>query len=166
MPDSPTTIALGTAWIGLSVAIWLVAQSFVQMNHPQSLAVAPSCDFAVEVVEGSTSRLECRGEHYLKRCPGLQPGDRVAFTGENCLLERGAMDASMKLVASLQLDINQASAEDLMLIRGIGPRLSRAIVAYREEFGPLATVNELSAVRGIGKKRLGGLRKYLTCATP
>ncbi len=166
VPDSPTTIALGTAWIGLFVSLWLSVQALAQVQDPQSLAPQGSCPFPIEWIQDGVSRLECHGSSLKARCAGLEPGDRVAFREENCVVEPDAMQAPMRLVASLKLNINHVKAKDLALLPGIGPGLSQAIVDYRENSGPLTSLDDLLKVRGIGKKRLSGLRNYLTCAKP
>ena len=166
MPDSPTTIALGTAWIGLFVSLWLSVQALAQVQGPESLEPDASCPFPVEIIQEGVSRLECRAASLRSVCLGLEPGDLAAFSEQNCVVDKGAMQSPMRLAASLKLNLNRVDARDLALLNGIGPSLSRAIVDYRENRGPLTTLDDLLKVRGIGKKRLNGLRKYLTCAKP
>ncbi len=48
------------------------------------------------------------------------------------------------------LDINGASAADLTELPGIGDAVAGRIVAYRQEHGPFASVDELGEVKGIG----------------
>lgn len=55
-------------------------------------------------------------------------------------------------------DLNQGSAADLAQLHGIGPVLARRIIAYREHYGPFEAIEDLLAVRGIGKARLALLR--------
>jgi competence protein ComEA len=57
-----------------------------------------------------------------------------------------------------KIDINTADASLLSTLPGIGPKLSEAIVAYREEHGPFTSVDGIRSVRGIGDKRLEILR--------
>ena len=52
----------------------------------------------------------------------------------------------------LPFSINNADAEDLMLIKGIGPKLAENIISYREKHGPLTDINQLEKIRGIGPK--------------
>ena len=166
MPKSPTTIAVGTAWIGLLVSLWLCVQALAQVHGPEKLMPEVPCSFPIEVVQDGISRLECRGESLKSTCPGLEPADRIALAEQSCVINKGAMQAAMRLSAELKLDVNRVQAKELALLKGIGPGLSRAIVDYRENSGPFSTVNDLLKVPGIGKKRLSGLRKYLTCAKP
>lgn len=60
------------------------------------------------------------------------------------------------------LDINRAAADELQTLPGIGPELAGRIVAYREEHGDFLSVDELTAVRGIGEKKLAAIRAYIT----
>jgi competence protein ComEA len=56
-----------------------------------------------------------------------------------------------------RLDVNRASKEELMLIKGIGPVFAERIIAAR----PFKKIEHLTRVKGIGKKRLAALRKHL-----
>ncbi len=60
------------------------------------------------------------------------------------------------------VDVNQADAAELMVLPGIGEKLSEAILLYRKENGPFQTAEELQEVRGVGQKRLEALRENLT----
>ena len=58
------------------------------------------------------------------------------------------------------IDLNTASREELMKLPGIGPVLADRIIADRTRRGPYRAVDEIVRVRGIGPKRLEGLRPY------
>ena len=69
---------------------------------------------------------------------------------------------SFAAVAQDSLNINTASAEMLAAtIEGVGERKAEAIVRYREEHGPFASVDELLEVSGIGPKTLERSRDKL-----
>lgn len=59
------------------------------------------------------------------------------------------------------IDPNFASALELELLPGIGPALSREIVARRLQRGAFRTLDELRQVRGIGSKTLAKIAPYL-----
>jgi competence ComEA-like helix-hairpin-helix protein len=63
----------------------------------------------------------------------------------------------------LTVDLNSASAAELGVLPGIGPRLAREIVADRNSHGPFGAVDELLRVPGIGEIKLAALREYLVC---
>ncbi len=56
------------------------------------------------------------------------------------------------------IDLNRATAQDLIRLQGIGPVLAERIVAHREEHGPFDSVEALLDVPGIGEAKLALLR--------
>ncbi len=60
------------------------------------------------------------------------------------------------------VNVNQATAEELSQLPGIGPGLAARIVAYREANGPFADLNALDAVEGIGPVLLEKLKDLVT----
>ena len=56
------------------------------------------------------------------------------------------------------VDLNHADAAELEELPGVGPVLAQRIVAYREENGPYATIEDLLDVPGIGEAKLAQLR--------
>jgi competence protein ComEA len=61
-----------------------------------------------------------------------------------------------------QININTASATELEELSGIGEVLAAAIVDYRTENGPFASVDELEDVSGIGPATLEEIRDQVT----
>lgn len=59
------------------------------------------------------------------------------------------------------LDINSASVEELVMVRGIGEITANKIVEYRGINGYFYSMDELLNVDGIGKKKLAALNGYL-----
>ncbi|MGF1661570.1 MAG: ComEA family DNA-binding protein, partial [Kineosporiaceae bacterium] len=60
------------------------------------------------------------------------------------------------------VDVNTATAGELEQLPGIGPVLAQRIVAWREDTGPFASVDDLAAVPGIGPATLEELRDSAT----
>jgi len=58
------------------------------------------------------------------------------------------------------IDINRASAEELVALPGIGPARAAAIIALRDAQGGLRSLDELLDVKGIGPKTLERLRPF------
>jgi competence protein ComEA len=60
------------------------------------------------------------------------------------------------------IDINTATATELMTLPGVGEARSRDIIAHREAHGPFRTVEELDNVSGIGPGILARVRPHVT----
>lgn len=61
-----------------------------------------------------------------------------------------------------KLDLNRASAQEFEELPGIGPVLADRIIAYRKSGKTFRTVDDLRAVKGIGKKKLERIRALVT----
>jgi competence protein ComEA len=60
------------------------------------------------------------------------------------------------------VNVNTATAADLEELPGIGEVLAAAIVTYRTEHGPFASVDQLEDVSGIGPSTLEDIRDLVT----
>ena len=60
------------------------------------------------------------------------------------------------------VNINMANSEELQQVPGIGPVTAEKIIQMRKSYGSFKSVDDLLAIKGIGKKRLDKMRKYLT----
>ena len=67
---------------------------------------------------------------------------------------------------SIMLDLNTATYDELLSVRGIGPALAARILAYRTDRGSFSRIEELLEVEGIGLKSLSLLQKYFTLSPP
>ncbi|MEM7196260.1 MAG: helix-hairpin-helix domain-containing protein [Pseudomonadota bacterium] len=59
-----------------------------------------------------------------------------------------------------KINLNQADAETLQYIPGIGPGKSQKIVAAREQRGAFESVDDLLAVPGVGESLLKQIKHY------
>jgi competence ComEA-like helix-hairpin-helix protein len=73
-----------------------------------------------------------------------------------------AVVAANKKPPAKPININSASSEELQQVPGIGPVTADKILQMRKSYGAFKSVDDLLAIRGIGKKRLEKMRKYLT----
>ena len=61
-----------------------------------------------------------------------------------------------------KININTADADVIASLAGIGPALSQKIVEYRNIHGKFKSTEELTNVKGIGPKLLKAIEKYIT----
>jgi competence protein ComEA len=64
--------------------------------------------------------------------------------------------------APAKVNLNTADAAALDVLPGVGPATAAKILAFREEHGSFASVDELGDVPGIGDVRLEALRELVT----
>ena len=82
---------------------------------------------------------------------------------------RGAQAAVPKPLPAVEnktvehpININTASASELAEIPEIGEKTAKAIIAYREENGPFATVWDLERIAGIAESKMETIEPYVT----
>lgn len=61
-----------------------------------------------------------------------------------------------------KVNLNTATAEELMTLPGIGPAKAEAILQYRSEYGGFTEPSELLNVKGIGEQIFEKIVPYLT----
>lgn len=60
-----------------------------------------------------------------------------------------------------KININKAKEKHLKEVKGIGKKIAKAIITYREENGKFKSVKELKNVEGIGKKKYTKIHEFL-----
>lgn len=83
----------------------------------------------------------------------LITGDAVAVKTDE-LLTLDQMSAAERIALGLAIDLNRATADELMLVAGIGEGTALKIVHFREASGPFKKVSDLSKIAGIKEKKL------------
>ena len=77
-----------------------------------------------------------------------------------------SLSSATKKPPTQPVNINTADSTQLQLVPSIGPSTAEKILQMRKSYGSFKSVNELTAIRGIGPKRLEKMRKYLTVGKP
>ena len=88
-----------------------------------------------------------------------------AFSGDFSALSSAATAARSNAPSEAMpspVNINEANADELSVLPGIGAKKALAIVAYRELNGKFMSVEELVNVKGIGPKMLAKLSGYVS----
>ena len=65
-----------------------------------------------------------------------------------------------------KININTATADELMQLKGVGPKYAAEIIAYRETFGPFKMPEDLMQVKGIGQKTFEINREIIIVEEP
>ena len=96
----------------------------------------------------------------------LRDGDYFYIPAQNEMIPDTARNAPHNLANPVDnidypLDLNKATQEELESLPGIGPTKAAEILAYRDQKGFYASLDELMNVPGIGEATLDSLRDYL-----
>ena len=91
-----------------------------------------------------------------------QPTDKTKFNAKvpraNTKSGGKSSVAALDFLRKNPVDLNHASAEQLALLPGVGPKMAERILAYRQENGGFKSLADLDNVKGIGEKRLETLK--------
>ena len=60
----------------------------------------------------------------------------------------------------MRIDLNTATAAELEVLPGVGPRLAERIVADRRAYDRFASIDDLSRVPGVGGRLVERIRPY------
>jgi competence protein ComEA len=70
----------------------------------------------------------------------------------------GSMAVAENNAGQGTIDLNAATVKELSALQGIGKKRAEAIVAYRAENGKFESVDEIKKIDGIGKKTFSKIR--------
>lgn len=73
----------------------------------------------------------------------------------------GGHHSGHKVPPTSPVNLNTATEAELESVPGIGPATAAKIIDYRTSHKKFSSVDELSAISGMGEKKLASLKKYL-----
>lgn len=76
--------------------------------------------------------------------------------------DRYQEENQIQVIVAEPININSATIEQFMLLKGVGQKKAQAIVSYREINGAFVTISDLTNVKGIGEKLIEANRSLLT----
>ena len=79
---------------------------------------------------------------------------------------KGAKPHGATKTPARAINLNTASATELMQLPHIGQKTAERIVAFRKEHGSFQRTEELMNVRGVGEKSFVQLKPFLTLSAP
>ena len=86
---------------------------------------------------------------------------RLATVAVAALIALAAVPAFAADAPSGVVNVNTASAEQLALLPGVGPAVAARIVEHREKNGAFKSAEDLMLVKGIGEKSFEKMKPYV-----
>lgn len=71
------------------------------------------------------------------------------------------MTNAAKISSGLVIDVNKATLDDLIMIKGIGQVTATKIIELREKLHGFKNMEQLMEIKGIKEKKLSKIKKYL-----
>lgn len=120
---------------------------------------APEADqeginLAAPLQDGAHIRFPGRNE----KDPRAEQPPAAKPTGQNL----PAPGTAKPVAAVNAININTCSAAELTSLPGIGPKTAELILAYRKENGGFARIEDLLLIKGIGPKKYDAIRNLIT----
>lgn len=84
------------------------------------------------------------------------------FPEQGAFVRSGPLSNRARWILGRPLPLNQATAEDLDRLPGVGPGLARRIIAYREAQRGFSSLEELKQVEGLKEKTFDKIKDLLT----
>ncbi|MDE5576959.1 MAG: helix-hairpin-helix domain-containing protein [Oscillospiraceae bacterium] len=85
----------------------------------------------------------------------------VPVNNETFEMSESLTSEKMSVTVTFPIDINSASADELIMVKGIGKVTANNIIEYRDINGYFYSFDELLNVDGIGKSKLADLSGYI-----
>jgi competence protein ComEA len=144
-----------------SAAATLIVDVAGAVRKPGVFEFAPG-DRVIDAVERAGGALEKADLTLLNLAAPLTDGQQILVP------KKGAAPAGTPVTGTVPggptalVNINSADEATLETLNGVGPVLAAAIIQYRTEHGPFASVDQLDEVSGIGPATLEDLRSQVT----
>lgn len=93
--------------------------------------------------------------------PDKETGD-AKIVAKTYKAKKGVEDSGNKLIKEKKINVNKATADDLVSIPGLGAFKAQMIIRYRNKKGPFNTMDDLLKVPGINKGVLNKIKDKIT----
>jgi len=81
---------------------------------------------------------------------------------KNELISRSNIKGKPLPPPNVKININSASASELVLLPGVGIKTAEGIISYRVKKGHFKSIEDLLGVKGIGPKKFEKIKDYIT----
>lgn len=99
---------------------------------------------------------------FLIVCTGSAVSSAAQDQGKPAAAKAPAQGSPEQQPELTPVNLNQAGAEELQKLPGIGPKIADEIVKYREANGPFKSAEDLINVKGIGAGKFQKIKQRVT----
>ena len=106
----------------------------------------------------------------MKQALGVLVLAAFFFGGFSMIATEKVLAAQPKATLQLQakdsspvvINVNKATLEELIKVRGIGPVMAKRIIEYRDKNGMFKSIDDLTHVQGIGNSKFQRIKDQVT----
>ncbi|MEI7752725.1 MAG: ComEA family DNA-binding protein [Candidatus Omnitrophota bacterium] len=106
----------------------------------------------------------------VKRALGVMVIAAFFFGGLSMIASEKVLAGQPKATLQLQgqtqpavmVNVNKATTEELIKVRGIGPVMAKRIIEHRDKNGVFKSIDDLAQVQGIGGNKLKRIQDQVT----
>ena len=104
----------------------------------------------------------------VKRTLGVLILAAFFFGGLSMITAEKALAAQPKATLQLQgqppvvVNVNKATLEELVKVRGIGPVMAKRIIEHRDKNGAFKSIDDLAQIHGMGGNKLQRIKDQIT----
>jgi competence protein ComEA len=144
-----------------SSSVTLIVDVAGAVRKPGVFEFAPG-DRVIDAVERAGGALDKADLTLLNLAAPLTDGQQILVPKKGAAPAGTPVTGGVPGGSTALVNINTADEATLETLNGVGPVLAAAIIQYRREHGPFASVDQLDEVSGIGPATLEDLRSQVT----
>jgi competence protein ComEA len=121
---------------------------------PGALLTLPPGSRVMEAIDAAGGFSPDADRAALNVARHLRDGEQIHIPSITAPQQAAAGPTSPAAAMVSMINVNIATAEQLQALPDVGPSLAEAIIQYREQHGPFASLDDLDAVPGVGPARI------------
>lgn len=154
----PSTVdSLGSGNTGAAIYVHVLGA----VNMP-GLYILRDGDRAIDAVAAAGGYTDDADRRALNLARFLSDGEQIAVPTQAESASGTALGPDTSTTNGGKVNLNTADVAALETLPRVGPSLAARILAWREENGRFASVEDLMSVSGIGEKTFAGLKDLVT----
>lgn len=144
-----------------SAALLVTAIAFLELgrSHPYPALYAPTDSLVIRDAAGTTTVSPAVGVTTTGTVSAPSVTERTIDT---TAARTTVTKAPEEVAPGEKINLNTATKEQLMTIKGIGNTYAERIIAYRESHGGFSSLEQLKEIEGVADKRYEKWSPYLT----